>query len=116
MRKKATALHPKEYPVDTQSRFAYSMRAKIRRRQKLHILLAEDDDSDVMLTETALEETHVHHALHRVKDGDEALQYLRRRACGGEGAASVARPIFVHARLLAPKSGVVRSGTWTLAV
>ena len=69
-------------PPDTQ-RFAYAMRAKIRRRQKLHILLAEDDDSDVMLTENALEETHVHHELHRVKNGDEALRFLRR-----EGAFS----------------------------
>lgn len=67
-----------EHPTADTQRFAYAMRAKIRRRQKLHILLAEDDDSDVALTENALEETHVHHELHRVKNGDEALQYLRR--------------------------------------
>ena len=64
--------------ADTSTRFAYSMRAKIKRRTPLHILLVEDDLSDVSLTENALDETYITYALHTVHSGAEALQYLRR--------------------------------------
>ncbi|MDE3015836.1 MAG: response regulator [Pseudomonadota bacterium] len=87
MTTQAALRHDDEPATGMQARFAYAMRAKIRRRQTLHILLAEDDDSDVMLTECALDKTYIHHNLHRVKNGDEALQYLRR-----EGTFAAATP------------------------
>ncbi len=62
-------------PIDE---FAFSMRAKIKRRIPLQILLAEDDDSDVMLTEHALDETYVPHRLVTVKHGGDVLKYLRQ--------------------------------------
>lgn len=63
---------------DTYTNFAYSMRAKIKRRAPLEILLVEDDPSDVMLTEYALDETYIPHRLHTVVSGEEVLSYLRR--------------------------------------
>ena len=60
--------------------FAYAMRSKIKRHQPLHILLVEDDDSDVMLTESALGETYIAYQLHTLKNGNEVLSYLKREA------------------------------------
>jgi two-component system, chemotaxis family, response regulator Rcp1 len=42
----------------------------------LQILLAEDNDGDVMLVEQALTEHGIDHELYVVKDGDEALEYV----------------------------------------
>jgi len=64
--------------ADTATEFAYSMRAKIKRRQPLHILLVEDNASDVMLTEYALGETYIPYQLHLLKNGNEVIEYLRR--------------------------------------
>ena len=50
----------------------------------LHILLAEDNFGDVLLVMQALTEHQVHHELHVVKDGDEALQFLERMGQAGE--------------------------------
>lgn len=47
----------------------------------IHILLAEDEESDVMLTETALDDAHIDYDLHTVNNGAEILPYLR-----GQGA------------------------------
>jgi CheY-like chemotaxis protein len=44
----------------------------------LHILLAEDNPGDVLLVRQALEEHRIQHELHVVKDGGEALDYLKR--------------------------------------
>ena len=41
------------------------------------ILMADDDDDDFLLTKKALKESHLINDLHRVKDGEELLQYLR---------------------------------------
>jgi CheY-like chemotaxis protein len=46
----------------------------------MHILLIEDNMGDVLLTKEALKELPDKHQLHVVKDGEEALSYLR-----GEG-------------------------------
>lgn len=67
-----------EVASDTPTQFAYSMRAKIKRRQPLQILLVEDDPSDVLLTELALDETYVPHNLHTLRSGSEVLAYLRQ--------------------------------------
>jgi len=48
---------------------------------KVHsILMAEDDDNDVFFLERAFKQAQVANPLHRVKDGEEALAYLK-----GEG-------------------------------
>lgn len=41
----------------------------------LNILLAEDNPGDVFLVKTALEQHHIPHELHIVKDGAEAVEY-----------------------------------------
>jgi two-component system, response regulator len=43
------------------------------------ILIAEDDDDDFLLTKDALREAHCLNPLQRVSDGEELLDYLRRR-------------------------------------
>jgi len=46
----------------------------------VRILLVEDSEGDVALTRAALSRARVSNDLHRVADGVEALQYLRREA------------------------------------
>jgi CheY-like chemotaxis protein len=43
-----------------------------------HILLVEDSPTDVELTEEALAEARVANTLHVVRDGEDALRFLRR--------------------------------------
>ena len=42
------------------------------------VLLVEDDDGDVMLTQEAFEHHKIRNRLHVVRDGEEALQFVRR--------------------------------------
>jgi CheY-like chemotaxis protein len=42
------------------------------------VLLVEDDDGDVLLTREAFELHKIRNQLHVVRDGEEALQFLRR--------------------------------------
>jgi CheY-like chemotaxis protein len=44
------------------------------------MLMAEDDDNDVFFLERALKQADIPHPLHRVRNGEEAIAYLR-----GEG-------------------------------
>jgi chemotaxis family two-component system response regulator Rcp1 len=44
----------------------------------IEILLVEDSPADVRLTEEALREGGLEHALHVARDGEEALAFLRR--------------------------------------
>lgn len=44
----------------------------------IQILLVEDDPGDVRLTREALRDARMPHYLHVVRDGEEALSYLRR--------------------------------------
>jgi len=48
--------------------------------KELDILLVEDNPGDVALITQALAETDIHPVLHRVADGIEAMQFLRRQA------------------------------------
>ena len=57
--------------------FAHAMRTKIKRHMPIQILLAEDAESDIMLTECALDETYIPHQLHTVGSGTDVLRYLR---------------------------------------
>jgi len=42
----------------------------------LNVLLVEDDDSDMMLTEMALEASNIYYSLRRLDDGTQVLPYL----------------------------------------
>ena len=65
----------------------------------IDILLVEDDPSDVLLTKRSLKEVKLHNSLSVVKDGVEALQYLR-----GEGEFSGAsRPDLILLDLNMPR-------------
>ncbi|HEY2017419.1 MAG TPA: response regulator [Bryobacteraceae bacterium] len=44
----------------------------------LEILLAEDNQGDILLVQEALEEHEIHHRLHVVRDGEEALAFISR--------------------------------------
>ena len=50
------------------------------KRRPMEILLVDDNPGDVRLTEEALKEDKVLNALHVVKDGVEAMAFLRREA------------------------------------
>ena len=45
----------------------------------IEILLVEDDDDDVRLTKKALENDRILNHVHRVEDGIEALEFLRKQ-------------------------------------
>lgn len=57
-------------------------------KKSVVILIAEDDDDDFLLTQEALEESHLLNTLFRVKNGEELLDYLLRRGSYMEPAAS----------------------------
>jgi hypothetical protein len=50
------------------------------------ILLAEDNPKDVELTLTALAENHLANEVVVARDGEEALDYLLRRAASSTGS------------------------------
>ena len=65
----------------------------------IDVLLVEDDPGDVLLIEEAFADNKVRNRLHRVDDGVEALQFLRR-----EGAyADAPRPDLVLLDLNLPR-------------
>jgi CheY-like chemotaxis protein len=47
-------------------------------KQGIVILMADDDDDDFLLTQKALKQSKLLNTLHRVQDGEELLEYLRR--------------------------------------
>jgi two-component system, chemotaxis family, response regulator Rcp1 len=68
-------------------------------RSPVEILLVEDNPGDERLTREALREGKVYHNLHWVKDGVEAMAFLRRQG----KYASVPRPDIVLLDLNLPK-------------
>lgn len=50
-----------------------------RKGNPIRILIADDDPDDRMLAEEALEENRLANDLHFVEDGEELMDYLRRR-------------------------------------
>lgn len=48
--------------------------------KKIELLLVEDNLADVRLTEATLRQAKVVHRLHVMRDGESALQFLRREA------------------------------------
>jgi len=49
-------------------------------KQKVKILLIEDSDGDILLITQALKKAQVTNGVTVIKDGDKALQYLRKEA------------------------------------
>jgi len=68
-------------------------------RSPVEILLVEDNPGDERLTREALREGKVYHNLHWVKDGVQAMEFLRRQG----KYASVPRPDIVLLDLNLPK-------------
>jgi len=68
----------------------------------IHILLAEDDPDDRLLTRRALEKSRLANTVNAVKDGEELMQYLRRE---GEYAdpSSAPRPGLILLDLNMPR-------------
>jgi CheY-like chemotaxis protein len=67
----------------------------------LDVLIVDDDDADAMMIEEALQEAPVPPVVHRVIDGGQALEYLRR-----EGQFSDAvRPDLILLDLNMPRMG-----------
>lgn len=56
------------------------------------ILMADDDDDDYLLTEKALQKSKLLNKLCRVKDGEELLDYLKRRGPYADGSLACDRP------------------------
>lgn len=63
-----------------------------RPRAEPLILLADDDEDDRQLTTEALGEAQVSNELRCVGDGEELLDYLRRRGAYGPGGRDATRP------------------------
>lgn len=51
------------------------------RPRRFQILLVDDSLHDARLTREAFDDAHVSHDLHSARDGEAALQLLRRRDC-----------------------------------
>jgi chemotaxis family two-component system response regulator Rcp1 len=71
----------------------------VERNGPIEILLVEDNPGDVRLTKEALKEGKVYSNLHTVKDGVEAMEFLRRQ---GKYAA-VPRPDIILLDLNLPR-------------
>ena len=64
--------------------FFFTLAAVDKKRNRLRILLAEDNPGDVMLVREALQQHGVDHELHVAEDGEEALAYVARMGKSGE--------------------------------
>jgi CheY-like chemotaxis protein len=71
----------------------------VERNGPIEILLVEDNPGDVRLTREALKEGKVYSNLHTVKDGVEAMDFLRRQG----KYAGVPRPDIILLDLNLPK-------------
>ena len=71
----------------------------VERNGPIEILLVEDNPGDVRLTKEALKEGKVYSNLHTVKDGVEAMEFLRRAG----KYSSVPRPDIILLDLNLPK-------------
>ena len=69
--------------------------------RSLHVLVVDDDDADTLLIEEALESVPMPPVVSRVKDGREALNFLRRRGF----YAHARRPDLVLLDLNMPRVG-----------
>lgn len=61
-------------------------------KNQIVILMADDDDDDYLLTKKALKKSRLLNTLHRVKDGEELLDYLKKRGQYAGKEAECKRP------------------------
>ncbi len=52
------------------------------------ILMADDSEDDRFLARKALQDSHVRSSLREVEDGEELMDYLKRKGCYSDAAAS----------------------------
>lgn len=71
------------------------------KREAITILMADDDDDDFLLTKKALAESKLANRLVRVEDGEELIEYLKRR--GKYENADVCRPGMILLDLNMPR-------------
>ena len=69
---------------------------------RIVILLADDDDEDCSLVRDALVESRVRNEVHRVADGEELMEYLRRSGRYA-GSTRVPRPGLILLDLNMPR-------------
>lgn len=74
----------------------------MREGRPITILMADDDPEDVMLAEEALEEARLANHFYAVRDGEELMDYLRRRG-KYEEARSAPRPGLILLDLNMPR-------------
>lgn len=67
--------------------------------QPIEVLLVEDDPGDELMTREAFEDNKINNTLHVVRDGEEALDFLYRRA----GHEDAPRPDLILLDLNLPK-------------
>jgi CheY-like chemotaxis protein len=65
------------------------------------ILVADDDENDLRMIEMALKTGHAPPAVHYVRDGAEALDFLNTRSCFADGEGEV--PAFLLLDLHMPR-------------
>ena len=53
---------------------------RYREKEKYEILLIEDNSGDILLTRAAFDEINCHHNLHEAVDGEDALNFIFKRA------------------------------------
>ncbi|OGG46503.1 MAG: two-component system response regulator [Candidatus Handelsmanbacteria bacterium RIFCSPLOWO2_12_FULL_64_10] len=70
-------------------------------RKRGTILIAEDDEEDLLLTQEALEECEFTGDLQSVKDGEELMDYLHRR--GKYGRVQPSKPALILLDLRMPR-------------
>ena len=73
----------------------------MNKRDAITILMADDDDDDFLLTKKALAESRLANTLVRVEDGEELLDYLKRR--GRYENSDVVRPGMILLDLNMPR-------------
>ncbi|OGW28248.1 MAG: two-component system response regulator [Nitrospirae bacterium GWC2_57_13] len=73
-----------------------------QRGKRIKILMADDDEDDRMMMKEALEEACLADVIHFVEDGEELMDYLRRRGVHAEARTST-RPDLILLDLNMPK-------------
>lgn len=63
------------------------------------ILLAEDNPNDVELTLSALHSLHLANEIVVVNDGEEALEWLRRRSAQGQGEGPMPAVVLIDLKM-----------------
>jgi CheY-like chemotaxis protein len=72
-------------------------------RKPITILLADDDEEDLMMTQEALQQSRLGNDLRLAYDGEELMDYLHRRGAYSNGGVEAPRPGVILLDLNMPK-------------